>query len=109
MPEVGGAVDPESEAHDLVMSVFGGMSKGERSRIKIRVRSAMAAQASVEGRFLSGRPPYGYGLADAGPHPNPAKAADGNGCTGWNRTRTQRRSCGESSPSTSVVEGFRDR
>ncbi|MDI5979833.1 recombinase family protein [Amycolatopsis magusensis] len=77
VPEVGGAVDPDSEAHDLVMSVFGGMSKGERNRIKIRVRSAMAAQASVEGRFLGGRPPYGYQLADAGPHPNPAKAADG--------------------------------
>ncbi|MFD2415344.1 recombinase family protein [Amycolatopsis pigmentata] len=77
VPEVGGAVDPDSEAHDLVMSVFGGMSKGERSRIKIRVRSAMTAQARVEGRFLGGRPPYGYRLADAGPHPNPAKAADG--------------------------------
>ncbi|WP_433754721.1 recombinase family protein [Nocardia sp. CA-135398] len=77
VPEVGGAVDPDSEAHDLVMSVFGGMSKGERNRIKIRVRAAMAAQASVEGRFLGGRPPYGYRLADAGPHPNPAKAADG--------------------------------
>lgn len=77
VPEVGGAIDPESEAHDLVMSVFGGMSKGERNRIKIRVRSAMAAQAKVEGRFLGGRPPYGYRLADAGPHPNPAKAAEG--------------------------------
>jgi len=77
VPEVGGAIDPESEAHDLVMSVFGGMSKGERNRIKIRVRSAMAAQATVEGRFLGGRPPYGYELVDAGPHPNPAKAADG--------------------------------
>lgn len=42
------------------MSVFGGMSKGERNRIKIRVRSAMAAQAKIEGRFLRGRPPYGY-------------------------------------------------
>ena len=77
VPEVGGVIDPESEAHDLVMSVFGGMSKGERSRIKIRVRSAMAAQAKVEGRFLGGRPPYGYRVVDAGPHPNPAKAADG--------------------------------
>jgi len=53
------------------------MSKGERSRIRIRVRTAMAAQAQIEGRFLGGRPPYGYRLADAGPHPNPAKAADG--------------------------------
>jgi site-specific DNA recombinase len=70
-------IDPESEAHDLVMSVFGGMSKGERTRIKIRVRSAMAAQAQVEGRYLGGRPPYGYQVVDAGPHPNPAKAAEG--------------------------------
>ncbi|WP_236567267.1 recombinase family protein [Nocardia sp. CY41] len=77
VPEVGGPIDPDSEAHDLIMSVFGGMSKGERNRIKIRVRAAMAAQAQVEGRYLGGRPPYGYRLADAGPHPNPGKAADG--------------------------------
>lgn len=54
-----------------------GMSKGERNRIKVRVRSAMAAQAKHEGRFLGGRPPYGYQLGDAGVHPNPSKAADG--------------------------------
>ena len=77
VPEVGGAVDPGSEAHDLVMNVFGGMSKGERTRVKIRVRSAMASQAATEGRFLGGRPPYGYMLGDAGPHPNPSKAAIG--------------------------------
>ena len=77
VPEVGGAIDPESEAHDLVMSVFGGMSKGERNRVKIRVRSAMAAITATEGRYLGGRPPYGYRLADAGPHPHPAKAAEG--------------------------------
>jgi DNA invertase Pin-like site-specific DNA recombinase len=77
VPEVGGAIEPDSEAHDLIMSVFGGISKGERSRVKIRVRAAMQAQARIEGRFLGGRPPYGYRLADAGPHPNPAKAADG--------------------------------
>ena len=77
VPEVGGAVDPGTEAHDLVMTLFGGMSKGERNRIKTRVRTAMASQAAIEGRFLGGRPPYGYRLVDAGPHPNPAKAADG--------------------------------
>jgi hypothetical protein len=38
VPEVGGPIDPNNEAHDLVMSVFGGMSKGERDRIKVRVR-----------------------------------------------------------------------
>jgi site-specific DNA recombinase len=59
------------------MSLYGGMSKGEHNRIKIRVRAAMATQAKQEGRFLGGRPPYGYRLADAGPHPNPGKAAIG--------------------------------
>jgi site-specific DNA recombinase len=37
----------------------------------------MAAQAAMEGRYLGGRPPYGYELVHLGPHPNPAKAADG--------------------------------
>lgn len=77
VPEVGGRVDPGSEAHDMVMTLFGGMSKGERSRIRTRVRNAMAAQAATQGRFLGGRPPYGYRLADAGPHPVSGKAALG--------------------------------
>jgi DNA invertase Pin-like site-specific DNA recombinase len=77
VPEVGGRVDPGSDAHDLVMSLYGGMSKGERNRIKVRVRSAMSDQARREGRFLGGRPPYGYQLGDAGAHPNPGKAALG--------------------------------
>ncbi len=37
----------------------------------------MADQAAREGRFLGGRPPYGYRLGDAGAHPNPGKAAIG--------------------------------
>src|SRR6201995_198872 len=77
VPEVGGPIDPRNEAHDLVMSVFGGMSKGERNRIKIRVKAAMGAQATNEGRFLGGGPPPGYRTAAAGPPPTPAKAADG--------------------------------
>lgn len=77
VPEVGGPIDPNNEAHDLVMSVFGGMSKGERNRIKVRVRTAMASQTQLEGRYLGGRPPYGYTLIDLGRHPNPAKAAEG--------------------------------
>ncbi|MGW5479907.1 hypothetical protein [Streptomyces sp. NPDC004008] len=68
VPEVGGPIDPDNEAHDLVMSVFGGMSKGERNRIKSRVRTAMSSQAQLQGRYLGGRPPYGYRIADAGPH-----------------------------------------
>jgi DNA invertase Pin-like site-specific DNA recombinase len=72
--QVGGKVDPGSDAHDLLMQVKGGMSKGERNRIKVRVRSAVAAQAQHEGRSLGDRPPYGHQLVDAGPHPNPSKA-----------------------------------
>ncbi|MFI6514081.1 recombinase family protein [Spirillospora sp. NPDC050679] len=77
VPEVGGPIDPANEAHDMIMSLFGGLSKGERNRIKVRVRSSMAAIAETEGRYLGGRPPYGYMLEDAGPHPHPGKAADG--------------------------------
>ena len=77
VPEVGGPIDPANEAHDMIMSTFGSISKGERSRIKTRVRATMAALAQTSNRHLGGRPPYGYRLVDAGPHPNPAKAADG--------------------------------
>jgi site-specific DNA recombinase len=74
VPEVGGAIDPGSEAHDLAMTLFGSMSKSERTRVKTRVRAAMGAQTALQGRFLGGRPPYGYRLVDASEHPNPAKA-----------------------------------
>ena len=36
VPELGGPVDPDSEAHDLVMNLFGGLSKAERRRIQHR-------------------------------------------------------------------------
>jgi hypothetical protein len=53
------------------------MSKGERARVQIRVKAAMTDLAERTDRFLGGRPPYGYRLTDAGPHPNPSKAAAG--------------------------------
>jgi site-specific DNA recombinase len=77
VPEVGGAVDPGSEAHDIMMMLFGGMSKAERTRVQLRVKAAMFDLAQTTDRFLGGRPPYGYRLVDAGPHPNPGKAAMG--------------------------------
>jgi site-specific DNA recombinase len=77
VPEVGGPVDPDSEAHDLLMSMFGGLSRAERNRLRVRVRTAMKAMAP-EGRYLGGRPPYGYRLERTGvPHPNPEKARQG--------------------------------
>jgi hypothetical protein len=47
------------------MTLFGSQSKGERMRIKTRVRAAMRAQTAIQGHFLGGRPPYGY-LVNAG-------------------------------------------
>jgi hypothetical protein len=77
MPEVGGRVDYASEHDERAMTVLGLSSKREITRTSIRVRTAMAAQARELGRYLGGRPPYGYRLADAGPHPNKAHAAWG--------------------------------
>lgn len=76
-PESGGRVDFQAEAHEQLMLALGWQSKREITRTKIRVRTAMAAQAREQGRYLGGRPPYGYRLADAGPHPNKAHAAWG--------------------------------
>jgi hypothetical protein len=77
VPEVGGPIDPDSEVHELIMSLYGGLSKGERIRIQKRVHAAMSALVRADGRYAGGRPPYGYRLVDAGPHPHPARAADG--------------------------------
>ena len=77
MPEVGGRVDWHVEDHEETMLALGLSSKREIIRTRIRVRTAMAAQTLEQGRYLGGRPPYGYRLGDAGPHPNKAHAAWG--------------------------------
>jgi site-specific DNA recombinase len=77
MPEAGGRVDFASEHDEKTMTMLGLSSKREVTRASIRVRTAMAAQTQDQGRYLGGRPPYGYRLADAGPHPNKAHAAWG--------------------------------
>ena len=59
------------------MTGLGLSSKREITRTSIRVRAAMATQTREQGRYLGGRPPYGYRLGDAGPHPNKAHAAWG--------------------------------
>lgn len=77
MPEVSGRVDWHAEDHEQDMLALGLSSKREITRTRIRVRTAMAAQTREQGRYLGGRPPYGYRLGDAGPHPNKAHAAWG--------------------------------
>src|SRR6516162_4544863 len=77
MPEVGGQVDWHAEDHEQTMLALGLSSKREITRTRVRVRTAMATQTQEQGRYLGGRPPYGYRLGDAGPHPNKAHAAWG--------------------------------
>jgi DNA invertase Pin-like site-specific DNA recombinase len=77
MPETGGRVDFASEHDERVMTVLGLSTKREVTRTSIRVRTAMATQTREQGRYLGGRPPYGYRLADAGPHPNKMHASWG--------------------------------
>jgi DNA invertase Pin-like site-specific DNA recombinase len=96
MPETGGRVDYASEHDEKTMTVLGLSSKREITRTSIRVRTAMAAQTREQGRYLGGRPPYGYRLADAGPHPNKAHAAWGRRAHRLEPTRRRRPWCGGS-------------
>ncbi|WP_435830268.1 recombinase family protein [Saccharopolyspora shandongensis] len=72
LPEAGGPVDPDDPTHQALMLLLllGSQSRQEVLRTRHRVLAAMRAQVCTQGRFLGGRPPYGYRLVDAGPHPN---------------------------------------
>ena len=74
MPAAGGKVDFASEHDERAMTGLGLSSKREVTQTSIRVRTAMATQTREQGRYLGGRPPYGYRLGGAGPHPNKAHA-----------------------------------
>ena len=70
LPEAGGPVELGSPVHAALMVLLGAQAQREVVRARHRVLAAMRVQTRVQGRFLGGRPPYGYRLADAGPHPN---------------------------------------
>ena len=76
VPELSGPVDINNDGHYMALSNYGTMSRAERNRTRLRVANAMRAHTKA-GRWLGGRPPYGYRIADAGPHPNPSKAVSG--------------------------------
>jgi DNA invertase Pin-like site-specific DNA recombinase len=77
LPEVDGPVDLSDPSHRALIMQLGERSRREVSRARYRTTAAMRAQARDQGRYLGGRPPYGYRLVDAGPHPNAAHAAWG--------------------------------
>jgi DNA invertase Pin-like site-specific DNA recombinase len=74
LPELDGPVDPENPVHQAVVLQLGARSRREVVRARFRTTAAMRTQARDQGRYLGGRPPYGYRLVDDGPHPNRAHA-----------------------------------
>ncbi|WP_456249072.1 recombinase family protein [Longispora urticae] len=74
LPDTFGPVDFDNPVHLAVITQLGGQSRREVERSRFRTTAAMSAQVRTQGRYLGGRPPYGYRLVDAGPHPNTAHA-----------------------------------
>lgn len=78
LPELLGPVDLQDPAHRAVLIEIGARSLREVQRSRHRAIEAMRVQTRYQGRYLGGRPPYGYRLIGVGPHPNTAHA-------GWGR------------------------
>jgi site-specific DNA recombinase len=74
LPEAHGPINIQDPSHHALAMLLGAQSKREVQRSRFRVLAAMRAQAREQGRYLGGRPPYGYRLTDADPHPNTAHA-----------------------------------
>jgi site-specific DNA recombinase len=77
LPETHGPVHLRDPAHAALVMLLGAQSRREVQRSRFRTIAAMQAQVREQGRHLGGRPPYGYRLVDAGPHPNAVHAAWG--------------------------------
>jgi site-specific DNA recombinase len=74
LPELLGPVDLTEPDHRAMLMMLGHQSEREVLRNRFRTLAAMAAQVREQGRNQGGRPPYGYCLADAGPHPKKVHA-----------------------------------
>ena len=70
LPELNGPVDPADPTHRALIMMLGHQSQREVLRARFRTRTAMRIQVRDHGRHIDGRPPYGYRIVDAGPHPN---------------------------------------
>ncbi|GAA2903129.1 putative recombinase [Actinoplanes cyaneus] len=80
LPEARGPIDLAEPDHRALLLMLGHQSEREVLRNRSRTSAAMAAQVREQGRHIGGRPPYGYQLVDAGPHPNKIHAS-------WGRRR----------------------
>ncbi|MCU7729382.1 recombinase family protein [Actinoplanes sp. KI2] len=80
LPEARGRIDLGEPEDRALLRMLGHRSEYEVLRNRFRTGAAMAAQVREQGRNVGGRPPYGYRLVDAGPHPKLMHAA-------WGRRR----------------------
>ncbi|AXX31911.1 Site-specific recombinase [Actinosynnema pretiosum subsp. pretiosum] len=77
LPEADGPVDFGTSEHQALLKLLAARSQYEVKRARHRVMAAMKVQAREQGRYLGGRPPYGYLLVKVAPHPNRAWARRG--------------------------------
>ncbi len=78
MPEAGGPVDVDSPTHHALMMVLAAQSQREVLRSRHRVLAAMRAQVCEQGRYLGGRPPYGYRFGGCRPAPESSARSVGS-------------------------------
>ena len=71
LPELGGRVDPGIASVEELLALLGLVARREVVLKRSRALGAMEYSVRELGRFMGGRPPYGYEFADVGPHPNP--------------------------------------
>lgn len=70
LPEVGGRVDPGIATVEDLLDLLGVVARREVVLKRSRALGAMEHSVRELGRFMGGRPPYGYVFVDVGPHPN---------------------------------------
>jgi hypothetical protein len=70
MPETGGPVDPGIATVEDLMALLGILARREIVLKRTRALGAMEHSVRELGRFMGGRPPYGYVFVDLAPHPN---------------------------------------
>jgi site-specific DNA recombinase len=87
LPEAGGPVRLDDPLHRALMQVLAAQSQREVVRSRHRTLAAMMVQAVEQGRFLGGRPPYGYRLVDAGRIRTGRMLPGDGGGSGWIRIR----------------------
>jgi len=77
LPEVGGRLDPSISSLQELGVLLGIVSQREVVRARRRTVGSMSVQVREQGRFMGGRPPYGFVLKPSRPHPNWALARRG--------------------------------